>query len=151
MDELRLSWVEQITSIKTTLNDEDLTLSFAAGGQFTYRALNLRAKSDNDLRTQNVAIDGEMFAIANRMRVAWRDLFFDIEYAFSPDLTIQGDYTGFNQDFELRGNYAIPLRDITFFAGYRYSSLEADGTTQTLPYSADLQIDGFQFGMTISL
>ena len=53
---------------------------------------------------------------------SWRDLFFDIEYAFSPDLTIQGDYTGFNQEDSLLINRSAVERGFfqsTFYRTYK--------------------------------
>ena len=151
MDELRLSWVEPLTQIDTTWRDEDLTIRFAGGGEFAYRDLNLRAQTDDTVRRQNISISGETISLAARARAEWRDFTLDVDYAISPDFTVSGDYTGVNQDLELRGSYEIPGRDVTFFAGYRYSTLEADGNAGMVPYSTELEIDGFQFGMMISL
>jgi hypothetical protein len=79
------------------------------------------------------------------------DLAVDVEYAISPGLAIRGDFGDLGQDLELRASYAIPSRDVTFFAGYRYSSLDASGGQDGVGYDADLKIDGFQLGLTVSL
>ncbi|MCA8973893.1 MAG: hypothetical protein KDC98_04190 [Planctomycetes bacterium] len=151
MDEVRLSYVEPITRIETTFKGEDLTFDFAAGGEWAYRDMTLRAQTDDTERQQRVKILGETVSVAARIRTRWRDLTLDLDYALCPNLTTRGDFGDINHDIEVRASYSIPLRDVTFFAGYRYSSLDAVGTTDKLAYDAALQIDGFQFGLTVSL
>jgi hypothetical protein len=44
----------------------------------------------------------------------------------------------------------MPIHDVTFFGGYRYSRLHADGTADGFGYRTDLVIDGWQFGVTVT-
>lgn len=151
MDELRLSWVEQVWSGKTTWREEDLTLHAGLGGQLTYRDLSLRGRTDDNARTQNVPMSGETVAAVARVRTEWQHIALDCDYAISPHLSLGGDFGGLQQDFELRAGYRVPLRDLTFFAAYRWSNFGGDGVTDGLGYDADLTLDGFQFGLTVSL
>jgi len=59
-------------------------------------------------------------------------------------------FVGVLQDAEVRASYTMPLNDITFFAGYRYSQLDASGTTNGFGYDADLTLDGYQFGVAVT-
>ncbi|MCR9247742.1 MAG: hypothetical protein NXI31_22165 [bacterium] len=151
MDELRISYIEPLFETTTEWREEDLTLRFGAGGEFAYRDLTLRAFTDDLARRQNVPIAGQNLAINVRFRAEWQDLAFDVDYAISPHLIVRGDYNDVNQNLEMRASYAIPLRDVTFFAGFRYNELNGNGRTDMVDYDADLVIDGFQFGMTVSL
>jgi hypothetical protein len=150
MDEVRVGYVEPVIDYKTTWRDHPLSLKLAAGGVLAYRDMTLRAKTDDGQRHQNVNIGGDVFYPAARFRASWRDVGFDVEYAASPNLVIRGDFEGFQQDLELRATYTIPMRDVTFFAGYRYSDFRAESNAAGLPYDADLVLDGFNFGVVVT-
>lgn len=150
MDEVRLGWLEPVWTTKTQWRDRPLHFKFAAGGVLTHRDMSLRARATNAARSQTIPSSGDTAAIAARCRVTWRDATFDLDYAASPDLTLGGDFGGFQQDLEARLGYTLPMQDVTFFAGYRYSRLHASGDHDGLHYSADLVIDGWQFGITLT-
>jgi hypothetical protein len=150
MNEVRLGYLEPLWKGSTAFRDEPLTFECAAGGVLSYRDMNLRALTDDGLRHQNVKIDGNNFYPAVRARVSWRNAALDVDYAICPHLELSGDFQGVQHDFEVRASYTLPMRDITFFGGYRYSVLEADGNASGLGFDADLIIDGFQFGLTVS-
>lgn len=154
MDEVRISYVHPLFSTTTSWREEDLTIRVGGGAEFAWRDLTLRAFTDENfpaMRNQDVPIDGQTISAAARFRVEWMELTFDADYAISPYLAVRGDLGGVGQDLELRASYAIPLRDVTFFAGYRYSEFQADGTIGVVGYDADLVLDGWQFGLTVSL
>lgn len=150
MDELRVGYLEPLITAKTTWREHPLSLKFAMGGVLAWRDMRLRAKTDDGQRHQNVEIEGDVFYPAARLRVSWRDIGFDVEYAVSPDLVIRGDFEGLQQDLELRATYSIPTRDVTFFAGYRYSEFPAEGEQGGLAFDSELALDGFQFGVTVT-
>ena len=150
MDELRLGYLDPMWQTSASWRDEPLTFEVAAGGVFSYRSLVLRAQTDDGMVHQDVQIEGNNLYPAARCRVGWRNIAFDVDYAISPNLDLSGDFGGVLQDLELRASYTLPMRDITFFGGYRYSTLEADGHAGVLAYDADLRIDGFQFGLVVS-
>ena len=150
MDEVRLGYLEPLFRSSAKWREEPLVFEFAAGGVIAYRSMMLRAQTDDGATQQNVQIDGNNFYPAVRCRVSWRNAAFDVDYAISPHLEFTGDFEGVQHDLELRASYTLPMRDITFFGGYRYSVLEAEGTVGALGYQADLRIDGFQFGLTVS-
>ena len=150
MDEVRVGYVEPLINVKTNFRDHPLSLRFAAGGVLAWRDLTLRAKTDDGQRHQNVDIDGDVFYPAARFRASWRDVGLDVEYAVSPNLVIRGDFEGLQQDLELRATYTLPMRDVTFFAGYRYSDFSAESDAGGLAYDADLALDGFQFGVVVT-
>lgn len=151
MDELRLSWVEQVWSTTTQWREEDLNFQFGAGGQATYRDLDLHARTPDNVRQQSVPISGEVLGATARVRAEWQHIAVDCDYAISPHLSIGGDFGGLQQDFELRASYHVPLRDMTFFAAYRWSSFGGDGAIDGLGYNADFTLDGFQLGLTVTL
>jgi hypothetical protein len=150
MDELRIGYLEPLPAFRTTWRDRPLTLRTALGGMFTMRDLDLRARTDDGQRTQNVQIEGDLVSIAARVRASWRDFAIDADYAISPELSFGGDFDGLLQDLELRGSYTMPLHDVSFFAGYRLSTFEAKGHAGAFAYGADLIIDGFQVGVSVS-
>lgn len=151
MDELRLSWIEPVWSATTQWREEDMTFHVGAGAQATYRDLTLHARTPDDARRQSVPISGETAAAAARFRVEWQRIAVDCDYAISPHLSLGGDFGGLQQDFELRGSYHVPLRDMTFFAAYRWSDFGGDGSADGLGYAADFKLDGFQLGLTVTL
>lgn len=150
MDELRIGYLESLGTLRTTFRDEPLTLRFAGGGVFAYRDLHLRARTDDGTRRQTVAIEGDVLYVAARLRASWRDAAFDVEYAISPGLVIDGDFEDVMQDVELRASYTLPQHDVTFFGAWRWSTLKASGSADGFGYDADLVIDGFQFGVSLS-
>jgi hypothetical protein len=151
MDELRLGWLEPIYDLRTELQERPLRVRLAAGGVFAYRDLTLTGFTDDQTKAQKVGIDGNVLYGAVRARATWREVSFDIDYAISPELVVSGDFEGVQQDIELLASYQLPQRDIRLFAGYRYSTLFAKGgVTGNLRYDADLIIDGFQFGVSVT-
>lgn len=150
MNEFRLAYLEPLLATKSNFRDRPIEFRLAAGGVLAYRNMTLQAQTDDGVGRQNVEIDGNVAYGALRGRATWLDFAFDLDYAISPDLALGGDWGGVQQDFELRASYTLPMRDVTFFGGWRYSTLEADGTMGGLGYDADLVIDGFQFGVTVS-
>jgi hypothetical protein len=150
MDELRLAWLEPVWSTRTVWRDKPLHVKVAAGGALTHRDMSLRARALDAPRAQTIASSGDTAAVAARFRVSWRDTSFDLDYALSPDLALGGDFGGVQQDVEARLGYTLPMQDVTFFAGYRYSRLHTSGTHDNVGYSADLVLDGWQFGITVT-
>lgn len=150
MDELRLGWLEPVWSQRTTWRDKPLQWKLAAGGVLTHRDLSLRASTVDGSRSQNLGIAGDTAAAAVRMRATWRDAMVELDYALSPDLALGGDFGSLQQDLEVRLGYTLPMHDITFFGGYRYSTLRANGTQDGFAYDTDLVLDGWQFGITVA-
>ena len=149
MDELRLGWLEPVFTARTTYRERPLTVRVAAGGVLAHRDLTLRGRTTDGARMQHASIDGDVAYAAVRVRAAWRDFGVEGDYAFSPGLVLGGNYEDFQQDLELRATYTLPLHDVTFFAGYRYSQLQAQGRADGFGYDADLVIDGYQFGVSL--
>lgn len=150
MDELRIGYLESLLTTRTTWRDQPLTLRLAGGGVFAYRDMKLYARTEDGARTQNVGITGDTIYAAVRFRATWRDWAVDADYAACPGLVLDGDFEDLLQDMEVRCSYTMPLHDVTFFAGYRYSTLQASGTADQFAYDADLKIDGFQFGVAVT-
>ena len=150
MDEFRLGYLENVYSKETEWRGAPLTLRVAAGGVLSHRSMVMRGRTDDGLRTQNAYPEGDNFYPAARVRAQWRDFTVDAEYAISPGLALGGDFTDTLQDMEFRLSYAVPLRDVTFFAGYRYSTLPVEGNSGSFHYDADLILDGYQFGVQVA-
>ncbi len=150
MDELRIGWLEPFTDLRTEYRDAPLRVQLAAGGVFAYRQMNLRGRTDDGMRTQNVVIQGDVLYAAVRARVGWRDVELDVDYAISPEVVLSGDYDGVLQDVEARLSYRLPQRDIRLFAGFRYSELPSQGTANGFRYDADLVLDGLQLGFLVT-
>lgn len=149
MDELRLGWLEPVWSPRMMWRDRPLQFRFAAGGVLTHRDLTMRASTTDGARSQKLDITGDTAAIATRMRASWRDATFDLEYALSPNLAI-GDYGQLQQDLEARLSYTLPLHDVTFFGGYRYSRIHASSRFDGFANDAELVLEGWQFGITVT-
>lgn len=150
MDELRVGWVEPVLDVRTEWRDRPLRLRLGAGGVYAYRSMDLQGRTPDGMIGQNASIGGDVAYGALRARAEWRDFAIDLEYAVSPGLVLSGDYRDTLQDFEARASYRLPQRDIRFFAGMRYSTLPAKGRQGDFRYEADLVIDGFQFGVTVT-
>lgn len=150
MDEFRLGYLEPFWDGKVNVRERQISYKFAGGAVIAHRGMHQRAKTTDGLRQQTVSIDGDVGYAAFRARAAWQNLALDLDYALSPDLQIGGDWNGTQQDVEVRASYALPMRDVTFFAGYRYSTLEAQGREQNTDYAADLRLDGYQFGLMVN-
>lgn len=150
MDEIRLGWVEPVLDVRTEWRDRPLRLRFGAGGVYAYRSMDLMGRTGDGMIVQNASIRGDVAYGAVRARAEWRDFALDLEYAVSPGAVLSGDYEGWLQDLEARASYRLPQRDIRFFAGMRYSTLPAEGRAGDLRYDADLILDGFQFGFSVT-
>ncbi len=149
-DELRIGYLEPLLHVRSTWRERPLSLQFAAGGVLAHRDINLHARADNSLSRQNVGIGGDVLYPAVRFQASWRDLAFDVDFALSPEIVLSGDFDGTQQDLEVRASYTLAMRDVTFFAGYRYSEFPAKGKAFGFAYDADLGLDGFQFGITVT-
>lgn len=150
MDELRLGYLEPLFDVETDYRDRPLKFRFAAGGVLAHRALAMRTHSTDNVRVQGTDVDGDLVYPAVRAQVSWHDFALDVDYALSPSLAIGGDFDGLQQDFEARLSYTLPLKDVTFFGGYRASELQAKGNTGGFGYDADLMISGYQFGLVLT-
>jgi hypothetical protein len=150
MEEVRLGYLEPLAKLETTWRDHPLSLRIAAGGVLAYREIDLRARTLDGVRSQNAEIEGDVFYPAARIRISWRDAALDVDYAISPNLVIDGDYDGVLQDVEARLSYTLAMRDVTFFGSYRYSTFPAEGKANGFAYEADLILDGFQLGVTVT-
>jgi hypothetical protein len=139
-----------VVNLKSTWRDEPLSVRIAIGALIAYRDLDLRASTTDGARQQNIEIEGDVVYPTARFRIGWRELSIEGDYAISPDLVLGGDYGGTMHDIELRASYRLPMRDVTFFGGWRYSVLPAEGHADNLAYDADLVIDGFQLGVTVT-
>jgi hypothetical protein len=150
MDEFRLGYVEPLWTGKFLLRERPLEVRLGAGGHLARRDLTLRGRSVDGSRAQNLHLDGDLIYAAARARVSWQRVQFDIDYGVSPDLALRGDFGRLQQDLELRIGYTVPLREITVFAGYRFCDLDASGREGAVGYRADLQLEGFQFGVAMT-
>lgn len=150
MDEFRLGYVEPLWTSKFMVRDRPLEIRLGAGGHLARRDLTLRARATDGSRSQNLHVDGDLVYGQARARVSWQRVQFDLDYAISPDLAIRGDFGRLQQDLEVRIGYTIPMREITVFAGYRFCDLDGSGREGSVGYRADLQLEGFQFGMALT-
>lgn len=151
-DEIRLGYLEPILDLKSTWRDRPLSLQFAIGAMFAHRELDLRASTVDRSRLQNVEIEGDVVGPSIRLRLGiLRDFAVDVDYTISPELGLGGDFDGTLHDVEARASYTLPMRDVTFFAGYRYCTLPAEGHVDRLGFDAEFVLDGFQVGVTVPL
>lgn len=150
MDEFRLGWLQPLHEVKGSWRDRPLRLQLAAGGVLAHRTLEFRAQDLAGTATQGLDLGGDLAYVAARARLDWQQVALDLDYALCPDLALGGDFDGMQQDLELRLGYTVPMRDITVFAGWRYSDFEGDGRQGRSDWTADLILDGFQVGATVS-
>lgn len=151
MDDFRLGYIEPLAEMRTEYRDEELRLQFGAGATVVSRNMTLQAREESYTRAQDLEISGNMLYLAMRARATWKEFSVDLDYAVAPEqLVLSGDVDGLSQDLEARLTYRLPQRDLSFFAGVRYSVYSASGTTGPFQYDADLTIDGLQLGVTVS-
>ena len=151
MDELRIGYVEPIADYRTEYRDEDLRFQFAAGANFTYRQMTLKARDETFTRAQNFELGGDTIGAAVRARISWMAFSLDVDYVVSPEaLVLAGEIEGLSQDIETRLSYQLPQRDISFFAGLRYSEFSGNGEAGSFEYDSDMVIDGMQFGISVT-
>jgi hypothetical protein len=149
MDEWRLSWTENVWREHFSYRDQPVDVRLALGGVWALRRLDMDMQTDDGLRRQSVDHDGDAFYAAMRFRAGMGSVAVDVEYAICPELQT-GDWTDVMHDLEARLSYSVPFQDVTLFAGYRYSTLNAEGTEDGLAFDSELTIDGFQFGVVVS-
>lgn len=150
MDEWRLGYVESIATKRTKLWDRPLALHAGAGGVFASRDLSLTARRAGDGLVERSSFDGENVYAALRFGARWQGVSLDAEYALCPDLAVAGDMEGWLHDLELRAAWAMPYVDVTFFAGYRLATLEAATSSAAARRTADLTLDGWLLGVSVS-
>jgi hypothetical protein len=150
MDELRIGYLEPLWRGEAIFREQPLDLRVAAGGLLAHRNADLVVRQADGPIRQQVDIQGNLVYGAIRGRVGWQSLALEVDLAMCPDLALGGDFSGMQHDLELRLSYAVPRRDMTVFAGFRHSSLAADGSSGRFGYEADVTLEGFQFGMTLS-
>jgi hypothetical protein len=152
MDEVRLGYLEPFADIRTEYRDEELRLQFAGGGIFATRSMTLQGRQDiPGTRAQDLTITGDVVYLAARARATWKQFAFDLDYAVAPEeFVLSGDVEDFSQDIEARLSYRLPQRDISFFAGLRYSTISASGDANGFRYDNEMTIDGFQLGFTVT-
>ena len=152
MDEVRLGYLEPFADIRTEYRNEELRLQFAGGGIFATRSMTLQGRQDiPGTRAQDLTITGDVVYLAARARATWKQFAFDLDYAVAPEeFVLSGDVEDFSQDLEARLSYRLPQRDISFFAGLRYSTISASGDANGFRYDNEMTIDGFQLGFTVT-
>lgn len=151
MDELRIGYVEPIADFRREYRDEELRFQFGAGATFTYRQMKLKAHDETFVRAQYFELAGDTIGAAARARVSWMAFSLDIDYVVAPEvLVLSGDIEGLSQDIETRLSYQLPQRDISFFAGLRYSEFSGSGEASSFEYDSDMIIDGMQFGISVT-
>jgi hypothetical protein len=151
MDELRIGYVEPFADFRTEYRDEELRFQFAVGGVFTYRQMTLKARDETFTRAQNFELAGDTIGGAVRARISWKAFSLDLDYAGAPAfLVLSGDIEGLSQDIEARLSYRLPQRDISFFAGLRYTEFSGKGMAGSFQYDSDMVIDGMQFGVKVT-
>lgn len=151
MDEVRLGYLEPFADIRTEYRNEELRLQFAGGGIFATRSMTLHGQDSTGERAQDLTIAGDVVYLAARARATWKQFAFDLDYAAAPEeFVLSGDVEDFSQDIEARLSYRLPQRDISFFAGLRYSTISASGDANGFRYDNEMTIDGFQLGFTVT-
>ncbi len=152
MDEVRLGYLEPFADIRTEYRNEELRLQFAGGGIFATRSMTLQGRQDiPGTRAQDLTITGDVVYLAARARATWKQFAFDLDYAVAPEeFVLSGDVEDLSQDIEARLSYRLPQRDISFFAGLRYSTISASGDANGFRYDNEMTIDGFQLGFTVT-
>ncbi|MBL9077331.1 MAG: hypothetical protein JNL08_07505 [Planctomycetes bacterium] len=151
MDEVRVGYEEPLLDLETDFRDHPLRLRCAIGAVVAHRELNLRAATVDGVRQQRLELEGDVAYPAVRARLSWREVSLDVDYAAAPDaFVLGGDWDGMQQDLEVRLAYTLPMRDVTFFGGYRYSEFPATGDANGFRYDADLRLDGYQFGLVLT-
>lgn len=151
MDEFRIGYAHPVWTGRSEFNAQPLEFKLAAGGVLAHRDLAMHMQTDDNARRQDVRVtDNGVVYPAVRFRATWQSVSFDLEYAISPDLVLGGEFSGVLQDFETRLIYRVPMQDVGFFAGYRYSTLPVEGHEGALAFDGDLRLDGLQLGIVVS-
>ena len=125
----------------------------AAGSWLLVPAARLLAvlSSDRRCRRRLLTFNTDVTVLAARARANWMQFSLDIDYAAAPEVfVISGDMEDFSQDLEARLSYQLPQRDMSLFAGVRYSVFHASGDANGFRYENDMIIDGFQFGVAVT-
>ncbi len=151
MDEWRLSLTQEVYATKMRWREAPIDMRLGLGGTWANRRMDVDVRG-TDLSgsyAQKIDLGGDVFFAAARYRATLGQVSLDIEYALSPDLQ-SGEWDDITQDFETRLSYAVPFQDVTVFAGWRYATLNGSGSAGGLDYDADMTLDGYQFGVTIT-
>lgn len=151
MDEWRLSLTHEVYATKMRWRQDPIDMRFGLGGTWANRRMDVDVRGSDLLGSyaQKLDFGGDVFFGAARFRATLGQVSLDVEYALSPDLQT-GEWDDVQQDFETRLSYAVPFQDVTVFAGWRYATLDGSGSAGGLGYDADMTIDGYQFGVTVT-
>lgn len=151
MEEWRLSLTQEVYATKMRWRQEAVDMRFGLGGTWANRSMDLdvRGSDTSGGYEQKIDFGGDVFFGAARFRATLGQVSLDVEYALSPDLQT-GEWDDVAQDFETRLSYAVPFQDVTVFAGWRYATLDGSGSAGGLGYDADMTLDGYQFGVTVT-
>lgn len=151
MDEWRLSLTQEVYATKMRWRQDPIEMRFGLGGTWANRRMDMDVRGSDTASSyqQGVDFSGDVFFGAARYRATLGQVSLDVEYAISPDLQ-SGDWDEISQDFETRLSYAVPFQDVTVFAGWRYSTLDGSGSDGGLRQDADMTLDGYQFGVTVT-
>jgi hypothetical protein len=143
--ELRARYIAQLFEYET---ENNVVFRLGAGLALAHREFTLRAREASGVRRQQIDMkDNGVPYIAARGQVRYMGFGLEMDYAISPDITFGGDFDGVLQDLELMGTYTFEDQDLTVYAGYRRSYLEANGNEGPLVYEVDFIIDGYVLGI----
>ena len=119
---------------------------------FATRSMSLEGRQQiPGSRAQDLDLSGDVIYAALRGRATWQQFALDVDIALAPEeFVLGGDLEDFSQDIEARVSYSLPQRDISFFAGVRYSEFAASGVANGFRYDTDLVVDGFQLGVLVT-
>jgi hypothetical protein len=141
LDEFRLRYIGQVLDFEPKA---DWRMQLGLGGSLVHRDALFESIELNSTRKQRVEIkDDGVFYLAGRARGSYRNVFLDVDYGISPDLTFGGDYTGTLQDLEVKLGWRFEDQELEALVGWRWSQFPAEGTADGLRYEADFGIDGF--------
>lgn len=149
MDEFRLNYTAAILDQSWDFRDEEMRLQVGIGGTIAHREFVMRVREETGLLREDrveLADDGVLYGTA-RGRLSWRGASVGVDFGYSDDWNLGGDFKGVLQDLEINGRYELDYQNVAVFGGWRRSQIPAQGTRGDLRVNTDFEIQGFFLGL----
>jgi hypothetical protein len=145
--EVRVRALGQVLELET---ERERWLRLGLGGTLAHRELEFRAREINGARQQDVDLqDHGVVYLSSRLAAGWVGFQVRADYGLSPESNFGGDFDGWLHDAELTFAYTFPGQEVSLSAGYRYTTLQAQGTQRDLDYEFDFRLQGIVLGVEL--
>ncbi|MBK8974566.1 MAG: hypothetical protein IPM29_01435 [Planctomycetes bacterium] len=150
--EYRIGYVAEVFGHEFPVDDDDdVLIQLGVGGAIDHRTGDFIAydvANPTSYQVIDFKDDGTPY-LWLRGRATWRNVSFQADWSFNPDVDFGGDFEGHRHDLELLGRYTLEAQDVAFLLGYRWSDLPASASEQGLRYDTSFAVEGYVIGLEV--